>query len=72
MRSVIEHRAFMVQNYKYLPDPQLIPSREIFDNKIKDAINEFNENDYVDVHCWQFTPESLEKIVNALIRLELI
>ncbi len=71
LRSVIEHRAFTVHNYKYLPGPQLITSREIFD-KIQDAINEFNENDYVDVHCWQFTPESLEKIVNALIRLELI
>ena len=36
------------------------------------AFKEFSENEYVDVHCWQFSPLSIKKIFNQLMVLELI
>ena len=38
----------------------------------KEDFDEFNNSDYVDVHCWQFTPESFHLIMNQLHILGLI
>ena len=38
----------------------------------KQHFDEFNNSDYVDVHCWQFTPESFHLIMNQLDILGLI
>jgi hypothetical protein len=38
------------------------------------AVNEFEsaKGSYIDVHCWQFTPESFESTIKNLLALELI
>ena len=38
----------------------------------KQIFDEFKNSDYVDVHCWQFTPESFHLIMNQLNVLGLI
>jgi len=36
------------------------------------ALNSYQEKEYNDAHCWQFTPESFSQICNALYELEYI
>jgi len=71
LRSVIEHRAFTAYNYKAGVNPILQPSQDLW-LRILGAKREFEENIYVDVHCWYFTPESLLQIINGLILLGII
>ncbi len=37
--------------------------------KYENAVHEFNSSAYVDVHCWQFTPDSFKYIIEALFSL---
>jgi hypothetical protein len=73
--KVIEHRALTTHN-----DPTLHWNNNngIQNQDIKVRFNaakaEFyaSPNQYIDVHCWQFTPKSFSNIINALFELELI
>ncbi len=71
LKSVLEHRAFTSRNWLKDENPfeSLNPNRMDLYKKIFD---EFNDCDYVDVHCWQFTPESFHMIMNQLHILGLI
>lgn len=73
--KVIEHRALTTHN-----DPVLhwksqagIRNFEIKE-RFRAAEAEYrNANGkYIDVHCWQFTPESFSNIIDALCKLDLI
>ena len=71
LKSVLEHRAFI--SHKWLKDEN--PFKSLDPNRMdlyKQHFDEFNNSDYVDVHCWQFTPESFHLIMNQLNILGLI
>lgn len=76
LRSVIEHRAFTVQenNFSTNPfstNPMRHPPQDMW-LRILSAKKEYEENTYVDVHCWYFTPESLLQIIKSLITIGLL
>lgn len=65
LRSVIETRCFTRHNYKDSVDPfshATQTSRRCIDR----AQREYLAMDYVDVHCWQFTPLSLKRMLHNL------
>ena len=73
--KVIEHRALTTHN-----DPVLhwkiqhgAPNLDI-KARYMAAESEYQNADgkYIDVHCWQFTPESLSTTIDALYKLDLI
>ena len=70
-KSVLEHRAFTSRDWLKDENPfeSLNPNRM---DLYKQNFEEFNNSDYVDVHCWQFTPESFHLIMNQLHILGLI
>lgn len=67
IRSVIEHRAFTVHDYLDLSsqNPFKTYSNEILD-KVHAAFHEFSTQEYVDVHCWQFTLESFMDVMRFI------
>jgi len=71
LKSVLEHRAFTSHDWLKDENPfeSLNPDRR---DLYKQNFDEFNNSDYVDVHCWQFTPESFHLIMNQLHILGLI
>ena len=71
LKSVIEHRSFISHNWVKEENPfeSLNPNRM---DLYKQNLEEFNNSDYVDVHCWQFTPESFHLIMNQLHFLGII
>ena len=70
-KSVLEHRVFTSHTFQDGINPYnaLDSSAK---SRIEMAFKEFSENEYVDVHCWQFSPLSIKKIFNQLMVLELI
>jgi SAM-dependent methyltransferase len=79
LKSVIEHRAFITHNdpvKHWKGDHGFIDSvsnrARIFDDmseRIKNAVSEFNENEFIDVHAWYFTPDSFAEIISMLNKL---
>ncbi len=73
--NVIEHRALTchndpVQHWANNSGPSFMNLSE----RWVAAQKEFEEleDSYIDVHCWQFTPESLERVLKGLRELKLI
>ena len=73
--KVIEHRALTTHNDSirhWLGDH----GENTIDLKLKweRAVNEFEsaQGNYIDVHCWQFTPESFVSTIQSLLALHLI
>lgn len=75
--SVIEHRALTTHNdaARHWRDDHADPiyTTSIFD-RTRLAIEEFNRSagEYIDVHAWQFTPESFRKLIGGLNALAYI
>lgn len=73
--KVIEHRAMTTHNDAI---EHWKGNSEIFTNDLKEkwkaAVREFElaDGEYVDVHCWQFTPDSFGKLIGDLHELNLI
>ena len=73
--KILEHRALTTHNdailhWKNQHGVQNLDIKARFfaaKKEIKDSGGK-----YIDVHCWQFTPESLSNIIDALYQLELI
>jgi hypothetical protein len=73
--NVIEHRALTCHN-----DPKLHWNKQSGDvipglkERWSAAEREFlvSGGTYIDVHCWQFTPESLKMVIEGLFELDLI
>jgi hypothetical protein len=73
--KVIEHRAFTTHNDSvrhWQGDSGCLG--EDLKEKVNLAIAEFHasQGKYIDVHCWQFTPQSFMKVMNDLYNLKLI
>ena len=70
-RSVLEHRVFTSHSYHdgINPYDSVDPSMR---ERFQKAFEEYCTHEYVDVHCWQFTPDSLRKILQQLAAFELI
>jgi SAM-dependent methyltransferase len=71
LKSVLEHYCFTSQDWYFSDDPYEKSNPEQL-NKINECLEIYKTNDYVDVHCWQFTPLSFTKIINKLSELQYI
>ncbi len=74
LRSVVEHRALVTHNdpglhWRGLHAPLKVEEPE--EETIRKAITEYHNADggYIDVHAWQFTPESFKKLIKILNKL---
>jgi SAM-dependent methyltransferase len=77
IKSLIEHRCLTTSNdtYKYWQNDKKFKdglNTRLNKENLKNAIEEFNKNPDVDVHAWQFTPQSFLQNINALINLDYI
>lgn len=74
LSSVIEHRALVTHNdpRRHWKGDHGIPISNL--RFILDAIREWKESNggYLDVHAWQFTPDSFRALIDALYELEFI
>ena len=70
LKSVIEHRALFTHNnaFKHWIGIHKLKNTAT-SSKIKNALTEYAESDYVDVHSWYFTPQSFSKIIRLLNEL---
>jgi SAM-dependent methyltransferase len=69
LKSVIEHRALTTHNKGRKHWQGMHGKITDISKKVKEAIAEYNAEEYVDVHAWYFTPTSFENIVNLLNEL---
>jgi len=76
LSSIIEHRALTTHNDAIKHWQNIDSSIEIDTSVVNKAIEEYlesiNLNTYIDVHAWQFTPETFQEIINTLNKLNLI
>jgi SAM-dependent methyltransferase len=74
-KSVIEHRALTTHNdpLRHWQGDHGTPFTTAQSQKVADAIKEINSSHggYIDVHAWQFTPETFRTIIEAISRVEL-
>lgn len=69
VKSVIEHRALHTHNNAFKHWTGIHKHKNDISSQIKDALTEYTESDYVDVHSWYFTPKSFSKIIMLLHHL---
>lgn len=70
-KSILEHRVFTSHTYQDGVNPYDSLQSSV-KKLIQLAFDEFTSNEYVDVHCWQFTPDSIRKLLKQLAAFELI
>ena len=70
-KSVLEHRCFTRHSYRDGINPYLI-HEPCATTAFERAYQEYLHSDYVDVHCWQFTPFSFKTLYNQLVELGLL
>jgi hypothetical protein len=70
--KVIEHRALTTHNdpTRHWQGDHGEPNLDLID-RWQRAVSEYNDSngDYIDVHCWQFTPKSFANLIDGLFRL---
>ena len=75
LRSVIEHRAYTTHNEcgRHWIGDSADPGLHLRDQRIASAEETFNaaQGAYVDVHAWQFTPDSFRGIIEAINNMDL-
>ncbi|MFM1798160.1 MAG: hypothetical protein RLZZ117_438 [Cyanobacteriota bacterium] len=72
LKSVFEHRLFTIA-YDQLP--HVNPYEKLVAHAkpgLQAALQEFASSDYVDVHCWYFTPKTLKVILEQCIEFSLL
>ncbi len=72
VKSVIEHRALSTHNNAFKHWIGIHSVNNNLPAKIKNALTEYRESDYIDVHSWYFTPKSFSNIINLLNDLSYI
>ena len=76
LKSVIEHRVLTCHNdslrHWNKDNGEQKLNIEIIKNSINEFINSEKNNIYIDVHSWQFTPDSFRKNINILNELNYI
>jgi SAM-dependent methyltransferase len=70
-KSVLEHRCFVSLDYRNSLDTYRRRDPGLIDQGLE-ALREFRAADYVDVHCWTFTPYSFWELFNQLVDLEVL
>ncbi len=75
LKSIIEHKCLTTHNDPTLHWQTKFQNHEatILPAKVLEAIEVWRQsnNEYVDVHAWYFTPDSLSKIVDLLFHMKL-
>ena len=69
LKSVIEHRVLTTHNDARKHWAGEHGTRDNMLNKIKDAVTEYNTQEYIDVHAFYFTPDSFSNIIHQLNEL---
>lgn len=74
LKSLIEHRCMLTHNDAGIHwNDQTEFNKPMFNTlNYHDALVEFNEQTYIDVHAWYFTPESFSDIIETLNRMGII
>ena len=75
IKSVIEHRVLTCHNdsVRHWNGDHGLQTIDNDETSLQRSIDEFNNNSvYIDVHAWQFTPDSFEYIINKLRNLGMI
>jgi len=74
LKSVIEHRALTTHNDAVLHWQGNHGSPNVDALRVKQAVDEYHANleQGIDVHAWQFTPDSFERMIQPLFDLDLI
>lgn len=78
IKSVIEHRSLTCHNNKIRHwnndhgNPTYFSNTNSIINAIKEYQNSISNNQYIDVHSLQFTPDSFKNIINLLNQLNYI
>ena len=70
-KSILEHHVFTSHTYfdGINPYDSYDPGMK---KRFEDAFSDYSSSNYVDVHCWQFTPTLFKKIVSQLAALGMI
>jgi SAM-dependent methyltransferase len=71
LKSVLEHRCLTRHDYQVAADPY-ITIEPTLRQCLDEAHSEFAKSEYVDVHCWQFTPHGFKKLYAQLQILGLV
>jgi SAM-dependent methyltransferase len=71
LKSIFEHRCFTRHDFLTAPNPYTSSSPDMR-ACLDSAFREFLDNNYVDVHCWQFTPYGFKQLYNQLLSLGLV
>lgn len=72
LRSVIEHRALTTHNDPVRHWAGDHDPKPLDEQNVRDAIVEFHSTDEIlDVHAWQFTPDSFREIFECLFKMQL-
>jgi hypothetical protein len=71
IRSVVEHRALVTHNDVVAHWKGDNGYFKLDSSKVADAIREYQNFLYLDVHAWKFTPDSFREIINTLSDLKL-
>ncbi len=69
--SVMEHYLFTSHEW-FLGKKKYETNNILKSEEIDSLFHRYLSSSYVDVHCWQFTPESMKKIINQLAELGFI
>ena len=70
-QSVLEHHLFTSHTHSdgINPYDSRNPNMKL---RFEKVLAEYNESEYIDVHCWQFTPISFQRLISQLDSLRLI
>jgi hypothetical protein len=71
LKSVLEHRCLTRHDYEASDDPYIVSSPQMRAS-MDLAWDEYSRQDYVDVHCWQFTPHGFKRLYNQMLGLGLV
>ena len=72
LKSVIEHRALTTHNNPLKHWLGIHGDLNNISTRVKNAIEEFKSNKYIDVHQWYFTPKSFSENLLLLQQLSYI
>lgn len=70
-KSILEHRCFTSQGVLDRTNPYGCRNPRLTE-RFTAAFTEYCEEDYVDVHCWQFTPGSFKRLYSQIVALGLL
>ena len=68
--SVLEHYCFTSQEWFLGEKPfETYKKKSLNMQKINKIFERYQSSEYIDVHCWNFTPKSMKNIISLLVEL---